>query len=396
MLNRQTHLVLSGRLTGGEEDLTALIPIYAISCFPALLPKEILGRFGKNTDNLLWIISLLPTIILFALWGNRLAETLALSQNNHTVITHLGSSASIFEKLIYSILGQGSLEFVLILINFYFLASFFANRLQSEEKLVLHRSRAMFSIILLIGLPFFFSEQYYNEVTVLVSSIGFNEDILIYSIVSYLGMSSLLIASKIWSKATINGDYSKLLVTTQVCISGIILVLIANSNVEFSIYREVVLFSTLGLVVIPMMSVLLAVRICNENNEKTRIKQSNQIIVWVLAYGSSFVVLSLIYSKLFANDLIGLAILFYSLGNVCIIISATLPFMALPYLGYDSQTFAEFTHLRYVTLFIPALMIYSAEFPQMLVFSVLGASLIGIIVSWAYSRIWPDNDKSFS
>lgn len=389
-------MVLSRGVTGGEKELTALIPIYAISCFPALLPKEILARFGKNTDNLLWIISLLPTIILFALWGNRLAETLALSQNNHSVVTHLDSSAGIIEKLISSILGQGSLEFVLILINFYFLASFFANRLQPDEKLVLHRSRAMFSIILLVGLPFFFSEQYYNEVTVPVSSIGFNEDFLIYSIVSYFGMASLLFASKIWSKATIKGDFSKLLVTTQVSISVILLALVGNSSVEFSIYREVVLFSTLGLVVIPMMSVLLAVRICHENNEKTRIKQSNQIIAWVFAYGFSFVVLSLIYSKLFANDLIGLAILFYSLGNVCIIISVSFPFMALPYLGYDSQTFSEFTHLRYVTLFIPALMMYSAEFPQMLIFSVLGANLIGIIVSLAYSRIWPENDKSFS
>ena len=374
--------------------MTALIPIYAISCIPSLLPKEILARFGKNVDNILWIISLFPTLVIFAIWGNRLADTLSLSQLNHSVVTHLGPNPSFIEKLISTVLGQGGLEFALLLVNFYFLASFFANNSTSDQKLLLHRSRAMFSVIFLIGLPFFFSEQYYDAVDVQVSSVGFNQDLVVFSVISYLGILGLLFSCLIWSHATLSGEFSTKLFVSQLSISVLLLALLANSELVFSIYREVVLFSSLGLVVIPLMTVLLAMQICNENKEKTRIKQSYQIIAWILTYSFSFVISGFIYSKFFMQDIVGLAILFYSLGNVCVIISASFPFMALPYLGYDSQAFAEFTHLRYLSLFIPALMMYAAEFPQMLIISLLFANFIGIVLSWLFSNIWPEKLNS--
>ena len=378
--------------------VSTLIPIFAISLIPSFLPKEILSRFTKKSNTTFWLISLFPTLLIFLIWASRAREVFSLNQTNYSVTTLLGNSATFFEKILALISGQAAVEIALLFANFYFLAIFLKKNPDSnfDSYLVEHRARAIFSLVTIAGLTFFFSEKFYQHVSnsSLIDPIGFDTNHLIFTILIYLGILSLLISSNLWSSASIRGDINKRALTVQIISSITVYLTLLFSDINFSIYFEVINSLTYSLILMPLVISSLAFFICIENIKKTTIKQSNQIIIWIFCFSSIFMISSLVYARQFLSDLSTPAILYISLGNLCVLIGCSLPFLFLPYLGFDSQTYAEFTHLRLVICIIPLLVLSFLEFQALMVNSFTVAALISLLLTPIFIKFKPENARS--
>ena len=378
--------------------VSTLIPIFAISLIPSFLPKEILSKFTKKSNRIFWIISLFPTLLIFMIWASRAREVFSLTQTNYSVTTLLGNSATFFEKILALISGQAAVEIALLFANFYFLTIFLRKNPDSnfDSYLVEHRARAIFSLVTVAGLTFFFSEKFYQHVSnsSMIEPIGFDTNHLIFTILIYVGILSLLISSNIWSNASIRGDINKTIFTVQMCSSVSVYSTLLFSDINFSVYFEVVNSLAYSLILLPLVMSSLAFFICIENNKKTTIKQSNQIITWIVCFSSIFMISSVVYARQYLSDLSTTAILYISLGNLCVLIGCSLPFLFLPYLGFDSQTYAEFTHLRLVICFIPLLVLSFLEFQALMVNSFALAALISLLLTPVFIKFRPENARS--
>ena len=378
--------------------VSTLIPIFAISLLPSFLPKEILSRFTKKSNSIFWQISLFPTLLIFLIWASRAREVFSLNQTNYSVTTLLGNSATFFEKILALISGQAAVEIALLFANFYFLAIFLRKNPNSnfDSYLVEHRARAIFSFVTIAGLTFFFSEKFYQHVSnsSLIVQIGFDSNHLIFTILIYVGILSLLISSNLWSSASIIGEMNKRAFIFQTISSVTVYLALLFSDINFSIYFEVVNSLSYSLILMPLVISSLAFFICIENIKKTTIKQSNQIIIWIFCFSSIFMISSVVYARQFLSDLSTPAILYISLGNLCVLIGCSLPFLFLPYLGFDSQTYAEFTHLRLVICIIPLLVLSFLEFQALMVNSFTVAALISLLLTPIFIKFKPENARS--
>ena len=378
--------------------VSTLIPIFAISLLPSFLPKEILSRFTKKSNSIFWLISLFPTLLIFLIWASRAREVFSLTQSNYSVTILLGSSATFFEKLLALISGQAAIEIALLFANFYFLAIFLRKNPDSnfDSYLVEHRARAIFSFVTIAGLTFFFSEKFYQHVSNSSSivPIGFDSNHLIFTILIYVGILSLLISSNLWSSASIIGEMNKRAFIFQTISSVAVYLALLFSDINFSIYFEVVNSLSYSLILMPLVMSSLAFFICIENIKKTNIKQSNQIIIWIFCFSSIFMISSVVYARQFLSDLNTTAILYISLGNLCVMIGCSLPFLFLPYLGFDSQTYAEFTHLRLVICFIPLMVIPFSEFQALMVNSFIFAALISLLLTPTFIKFKPESARA--
>ena len=281
--------------------------------------------------------------------------------------------------------GQAAVEIALLFANFYFLTIFLRKNPDSnfDSYLVEHRARAIFSFVTIAGLTFFFSEKFYQHVSnsSMIEPIGFDTNHLIFTILIYVGILSLLISSNMWSSASITGIINKRVFTVQIFSSITVYLTLLFSDINFSIYFEVITSLAYSLILMPLVISSLAFFICIENIKKTTIKQSNQIIIWIFCFSSIFMISSVVYARQFLSDLSTTAILYISLGNLCVLIGCSLPFLFLPYLGFDSQTYAEFTHLRLVICFIPLLVISFLEFQALMVNNFTVAALISLLLT---------------
>lgn len=378
--------------------VSTLIPIFAISLLPSFLPKEILSRFTKKSNSIFWLISLFPTLLIFLIWASRAREVFSLTQSNYSVTILLGSSATFFEKLLALISGQAAIEIALLFANFYFLAIFLRKNPDSnfDSYLVEHRARAIFSFVTIAGLTFFFSEKFYQHVSNSSSivPIGFDSNHLIFTILIYVGILSLLISSNLWSSASIIGEMNKRAFIFQTISSVAVYLALLFSDINFSIYFEVVNSLSYSLILMPLVMSSLAFFICIENIKKTNIKQSNQIIIWIFCFSSIFMISSVVYARQFLSDLNTTAILYISLGNLCVMIGCSLPFLFLPYLGFDSQTYAEFTHLRLVICFIPLMVLPFSEFQALMVNSFIFAALISLLLTPTFIKFKPESARA--
>lgn len=378
--------------------VSTLIPIFAISLLPSFLPKEILSRFTKKSNSIFWLISLFPTLLIFLIWASRAREVFSLTQSNYSVTILLGSSATFFEKLLALISGQAAIEIALLFANFYFLAIFLRKNPDSnfDSYLVEHRARAIFSFVTIAGLTFFFSEKFYQHVSNSSSivPIGFDSNHLIFTILIYVGILSLLISSNLWSSASIIGEMNKRAFIFQTISSVAVYLALLFSDINFSIYFEVVNSLSYSLILMPLVMSSLAFFICIENIKKTNIKQSNQIIIWIFCFSSIFMISSVVYARQFLSDLNTTAILYMSLGNLCVMIGCSLPFLFLPYLGFDSQTYAEFTHLRLVICFIPLMVLPFSEFQALMVNSFIFAALISLLLTPTFIKFKPESARA--
>jgi len=380
--------------------VSTLIPIFAISLLPSFLPKEILARFTKKSNSAFWLISLFPTLMIFLIWASRAREVFSLTQTNYSVTTLLGNSATFPEKILALISGQAAVEIALLLANFYFLALFLRKNPDTnfDSYLVEHRSRAIFSFVIMAGLTFFFSEKFYQHVpnSPIIDPIGFDINHLIFTILIYVGTLSLLISSTIWSHASISGEINKRAFTFQIISSVIVYLALLFSDINFSIYFEVTNSLAYSLILMPLVISWLAFFICLENIKKTAVKQSTQIIIWIFCFAILFMISSVVYAAQYLSDLSITAVLYISLGNLCVLIGCSLPFLFLPYLGFDSQTYAEFTHLRLVICFIPLLVLSFLEFQALMVNSFTVAALISLLLTPIFIRFKPENLRSMA
>ena len=377
--------------------VSTLIPIFAISLLPSFLPKEILSRFTNKSNSIFWLISLFPTLLIFLIWASRAREVFSLTQTNYSVTILLGNSATFFEKILALISGQAAVEIALLFANFYFLANFLRKNPDSnfDSYLVEHRARAIFSFVTIAGLTFFFSEKFYQHVSnsSLIVPIGFDSNHLIFTILIYVGILSLLVSCNLWSSASIIGGLNKRAFIFQTISSVTVYLALLFSDINFSIYFEVINSLAYSLILMPLVISLLAFFICIENIQKTTVKQSNQIIIWIFCFSSIFMISSVGYARQFLSDLSIAAILFISLGNLCVIIGCSLPFLFLPYLGFDSQTYAEFTHLRLVICFIPLMILSFSEFQALMVNSFTLAALISLLLTPIFITSKPENPR---
>ena len=377
--------------------VSTLIPIFAISLLPSFLPKEILSRFTNKSNSIFWLISLFPTLLIFFIWASRAREVFSLTQTNYSVTILLGNSATFFEKILALISGQAAVEIALLFANFYFLAIFLRKNPDSnfDSYLVEHRARAIFSFVTIAGLTFFFSEKFYQHVSnsSLIVPIGFDSNHLIFTILIYVGILSLLVSCNLWSSASISGGLNKRAFIFQTISSVTVYLALLFSDINFSIYFEVINSLAYSLILMPLVISLLAFFICIENIQKTTVKQSNQIIIWIFCFSSIFILSSVGYAKQFLSDLSIAAILFISLGNLCVIIGCSLPFLFLPYLGFDSQTYAEFTHLRLVICFIPLMILPFSEFQALMVNSFTVAALTSLLLTPIFITSKPENPR---
>ena len=377
--------------------VSTLIPIFAISLLPSFLPKEILSRFTNKSNSIFWLISLFPTLLIFLIWASRAREVFSLTQTNYSVTILLGNSATFFEKILALISGQAAVEIALLFANFYFLANFLRKNPDSnfDSYLVEHRSRAIFSFVTIAGLTFFFSEKFYQHVSnsSLIVPIGFDSNHLIFTILIYVGILSLLVSCNLWSSASIIGGLNKRAFIFQTISSVTVYLALLFSDINFSIYFEVINSLAYSLILMPLVISLLAFFICIENIQKTTVKQSNQIIIWIFCFSSIFMISSVGYARQFLSDLSIAAILFISLGNLCVIIGCSLPFLFLPYLGFDSQTYAEFTHLRLVICFIPLMILPFSEFQALMVNSFTIAALTSLLLTPIFITSKPENPR---
>ena len=377
--------------------VSTLIPIFAISLLPSFLPKEILSRFTNKSNSIFWLISLFPTLLIFFIWASRAREVFSLTQTNYSVTILLGNSATFFEKILALISGQAAVEIALLFANFYFLAIFLRKNPDSnfDSYLVEHRARAIFSFVTIAGLTFFFSEKFYQHVSnsSLIVPIGFDSNHLIFTILIYVGILSLLVSCNLWSSASISGGLNKRAFIFQTISSVTVYLALLFSDINFSIYFEVINSLAYSLILMPLVISLLAFFICIENIQKTTVKQSNQIIIWIFCFSSIFIISSVGYAKQFLSDLSIAAILFISLGNLCVIIGCSLPFLFLPYLGFDSQTYAEFTHLRLVICFIPLMILPFSEFQALMVNSFTVAALTSLLLTPIFITSKPENPR---
>ena len=375
--------------------VSTLIPIFAISLLPSFLPKEILSRFTNKSNSIFWLISLFPTLLIFLIWASRAREVFSLTQTNYSVTILLGNSATFFEKILALISGQAAVEIALLFANFYFLANFLRKNPDSnfDSYLVEHRARAIFSFVTIAGLTFFFSEKFYQHVSnsSLIVPIGFDSNHLIFTILIYVGILSLLVSCNLWSSASIIGGLNKRAFIFQTISSVTVYLALLFSDINFSIYFEVINSLAYSLILMPLVISLLAFFICIENIQKTTVKQSNQIIIWIFCFSSIFMISSVGYARQFLSDLSIAAILFISLGNLCVIIGCSLPFLFLPYLGFDSQTYAEFTHLRLVICFIPLMILPFSEFQALMVNSFTIAALTSLLLTPIFITSQPEN-----
>tara|TARA_B100000683_G_scaffold274911_1_gene324250 strand:+ start:9565 stop:10719 length:1155 start_codon:yes stop_codon:yes gene_type:complete len=377
--------------------VSTLIPIFAISLLPSFLPKEILSRFTNKSNSIFWLISLFPTLLIFLIWASRAREVFSLTQTNYSVTILLGNSATFFEKILALISGQAAVEIALLFANFYFLAIFLRKNPDSnfDSYLVEHRARAIFSFVTIAGLTFFFSEKFYQHVSnsSLIVPIGFDSNHLIFTILIYVGILSLLVSCNLWSSASIIGGLNKRAFIFQTISSVTVYLALLFSDINFSIYFEVINSLAYSLILMPLVISLLAFFICIENIQKTTVKQSNQIIIWIFCFSSIFMITSVGYARQFLSDLSIAAILFISLGNLCVIIGCSLPFLFLPYLGFDSQTYAEFTHLRLVICFIPLMILPFSEFQALMVNSFTVAALTSLLLTPIFITSKPENPR---
>mgnify|MGYP001476572769 CR=1 FL=1 len=377
--------------------VSTLIPIFAISLLPSFLPKEILSRFTNKSNSIFWLISLFPTLLIFLIWASRAREVFSLTQTNYSVTILLGNSATFFEKILALISGQAAVEIALLFANFYFLAIFLRKNPDSnfDSYLVEHRARAIFSFVTIAGLTFFFSEKFYQHVSnsSLIVPIGFDSNHLIFTILIYVGILSLLVSCNLWSSASIIGGLNKRAFIFQTISSVTVYLALLFSDINFSIYFEVINSLAYSLILMPLVISLLAFFICIENIQKTTVKQSNQIIIWIFCFSSIFMISSVGYARQFLSDLSIAAILFISLGNLCVIIGCSLPFLFLPYLGFDSQTYAEFTHLRLVICFIPLMILPFSEFQALMVNSFTVAALTSLLLTPIFITSKPENPR---
>ena len=377
--------------------VSTLIPIFAISLLPSFLPKEILSRFTNKSNSIFWLISLFPTLLIFLIWASRAREVFSLTQTNYSVTILLGNSATFFEKILALISGQAAVEIALLFANFYFLAIFLRKNPDSnfDSYLVEHRARAIFSFVTIAGLTFFFSEKFYQHVSnsSLIVPIGFDSNHLIFTILIYVGILSLLVSCNLWSSASISGGLNKKAFIFQTISSVTVYLALLFSDINFSIYFEVINSLAYSLILMPLVISLLAFFICIENIQKTTVKQSNQIIIWIFCFSSIFMISSVGYARQFLSDLSIAAILFISLGNLCVIIGCSLPFLFLPYLGFDSQTYAEFTHLRLVICFIPLMILPFSEFQALMVNSFTVAALTSLLLTPIFITSKPENPR---
>lgn len=377
--------------------VSTLIPIFAISLLPSFLPKEILSRFTNKSNSIFWLISLFPTLLIFLIWASRAREVFSLTQTNYSVTILLGNSATFFEKILALISGQAAVEIALLFANFYFLAIFLRKNPDSnfDSYLVEHRARAIFSFVTIAGLTFFFSEKFYQHVSnsSLIVPIGFDSNHLIFTILIYVGILSLLVSCNLWSSASISGGLNKRAFIFQTISSVTVYLALLFSDINFSIYFEVINSLAYSLILMPLVISLLAFFICIENIQKTTVKQSNQIIIWIFCFSSIFMISSVVYARQFLSDLSIAAILFISLGNLCVMIGCSLPFLFLPYLGFDSQTYAEFTHLRLVICFIPLMILPFSEFQALMVNSFTVAALTSLLLTPIFITYKPENPR---
>ena len=377
--------------------VSTLIPIFAISLLPSFLPKEILSRFTNKSNSIFWLISLFPTLLIFLIWASRAREVFSLTQTNYSVTILLGNSATFFEKILALISGQAAVEIALLFANFYFLAIFLRKNPDSnfDSYLVEHRARAIFSFVTIAGLTFFFSEKFYQHVSnsSLIVPIGFDSNHLIFTILIYVGILSLLVSCNLWSSASISGGLNKRAFIFQTISSVTVYLALLFSDINFSIYFEVINSLAYSLILMPLVISLLAFFICIENIQKTTVKQSNQIIIWIFCFSSIFMISSVGYARQFLSDLSIAAILFISLGNLCVMIGCSLPFLFLPYLGFDSQTYAEFTHLRLVICFIPLMILPFSEFQALMVNSFTVAALTSLLLTPIFITSKPENPR---
>ena len=377
--------------------VSTLIPIFAISLLPSFLPKEILSRFTNKSNSIFWLISLFPTLLIFLIWASRAREVFSLTQTNYSVTILLGKSATFFEKILALISGQAAVEIALLFANFYFLAIFLRKNPDSnfDSYLVEHRARAIFSFVTIAGLTFFFSEKFYQHVSnsSLIVPIGFDSNHLIFTILIYVGILSLLVSCNLWSSASISGGLNKRAFIFQTISSVTVYLALLFSDINFSIYFEVINSLAYSLILMPLVISLLAFFICIENIQKTTVKQSNQIIIWIFCFSSIFMISSVGYARQFLSDLSIAAILFISLGNLCVMIGCSLPFLFLPYLGFDSQTYAEFTHLRLVICFIPLMILPFSEFQALMVNSFTVAALTSLLLTPIFITSKPENPR---
>ena len=377
--------------------VSTLIPIFAISLLPSFLPKEILSRFTNKSNSIFWLISLFPTLLIFLIWASRAREVFSLTQTNYSVTILLGNSATFSEKILALISGQAAVEIALLFANFYFLAIFLRKNPDSnfDSYLVEHRARAIFSFVTIAGLTFFFSEKFYQHVSnsSLIVPIGFDSNHLIFTILIYVGILSLLVSCNLWSSASISGGLNKRAFIFQTISSVTVYLALLFSDINFSIYFEVINSLAYSLILMPLVISLLAFFICIENIQKTTVKQSNQIIIWIFCFSSIFMISSVVYARQFLSDLSIAAILFISLGNLCVMIGCSLPFLFLPYLGFDSQTYAEFTHLRLVICFIPLMILPFSEFQALMVNSFTVAALTSLLLTPIFITYKPENPR---
>ena len=377
--------------------VSTLIPIFAISLLPSFLPKEILSRFTNKSNSIFWLISLFPTLLIFLIWASRAREVFSLTQTNYSVTILLGNSATFFEKILALISGQAAVEIALLFANFYFLAIFLRKNPDSnfDSYLTEHRARAIFSFVTIAGLTFFFSEKFYQHVSnsSLIVPIGFDSNHLIFTILIYVGILSLLVSCNLWSSASISGGLNKRAFIFQTISSVTVYLALLFSDINFSIYFEVINSLAYSLILMPLVISLLAFFICIENIQKTTVKQSNQIIIWIFCFSSIFMISSVVYARQFLSDLSIAAILFISLGNLCVMIGCSLPFLFLPYLGFDSQTYAEFTHLRLVICFIPLMILPFSEFQALMVNSFTVAALTSLLLTPIFITYKPENPR---
>ena len=377
--------------------VSTLIPIFAISLLPSFLPKEILSRFTNKSNSIFWLISLFPTLLIFLIWASRAREVFSLTQTNYSVTILLGNSATFSEKILALISGQAAVEIALLFANFYFLAIFLRKNPDSnfDSYLVEHRARAIFSFVTIAGLTFFFSEKFYQHVSnsSLIVPIGFDSNHLIFTILIYVGILSLLVSCNLWSSASISGGLNKRAFIFQTISSVTVYLALLFSDINFSIYFEVINSLAYSLILMPLVISLLAYFICIENIQKTTVRQSNQIIIWIFCFSSIFMISSVVYARQFLSDLSIAAILFISLGNLCVMIGCSLPFLFLPYLGFDSQTYAEFTHLRLVICFIPLMILPFSEFQALMVNSFTVAALTSLLLTPIFITYKPENPR---
>ena len=377
--------------------VSTLIPIFAISLLPSFLPKEILSRFTNKSNSIFWLISLFPTLLIFLIWASRAREVFSLTQTNYSVTILLGNSATFFEKILALISGQAAVEIALLFANFYFLAIFLRKNPDSnfDSYLVEHRARAIFSFVTIAGLTFFFSEKFYQHVSnsSLIVPIGFDSNHLIFTILIYVGILSLLVSCNLWSSASIIGGLNKRAFIFQTISSVTVYLALLFSDINFSVYFEVINSLAYSLILMPLVISLLAFFIIIENIQKTTVKQSNQIIIWIFCFSSIFMISSVGYARQYLSDLSIAAILFISLGNLCVIIGCILPFLFLPYLGFDSQTYAEFTHLRLVICFIPLMILPFSEFQALMVNSFTVAALTSLLLTPIFITSKPENPR---